>query len=184
MLDNYNLTLLSGGYYHCDAAWTKNARGVDQCYKVYFPVSGEAVLEMDSGTFRVEAQRIYFISGYRLKRQVCESRMDVYWLHFVPESLYLRYMLDQLEPVASWSRRAGGWPARGYGEICRIFEDPFSEENRPRQDTSPAVACRIHGLLLAMISRLLERLDGRSLRDFHPEYYRLKPALDYMHDHY
>jgi phosphoribosylformylglycinamidine (FGAM) synthase-like amidotransferase family enzyme len=47
MIDDFNLVLLSGGFNHCDAAWSKPATGIDQCYKVYFPVSGRAYLEMD-----------------------------------------------------------------------------------------------------------------------------------------
>jgi len=184
MIEDYNLTLLSGGYYRCDPAWNKSSTGIDQCYKVYFPIAGSATLEMDSGAFELKAGRIYFISGFRLKRQVCNSHMDVYWLHFVPESLYLRYLLDQLPPVCSWTLQKSGWSKRSYEEICQIFENPHGKESKLRVDSSPVAECRIQGLLLSLISRLLEKLDKAAIRNFHPEYYHIKPALDFINSSY
>lgn len=184
MIEDYNLTLLSGGYYNCDPTWNKRASGIDQCYKVYFPVSGDATLEMDTGTFTLKAGQIYFISGFRLDRQVCNAHMDVYWLHFVPESLYLRYLLDQLPPVCAWTLQKSGWSKRSYEEICQIFENPHSDDNKPRIDSSPVAECRIQGLLLSLISRLLEKLDKTAVNSFHPEYYHIKPALNFINTHY
>jgi AraC-like DNA-binding protein len=247
MIDDFNLVLLSGGFYRCDATWSKPATGIDQCYKVYFPVSGAAYLEMDdecytlsrndsvgmgsagrwpavfggppntsgdtdwknqtvflatqpdgrrragddraraarsprsTASLRLSPQRIYFISGFRLKQQICPERMDVYWTHFVPESLYLRYLLDQLPPVCSWSRRSA---AASYREICDLFDLPFTAQSRPRKDTSPATECRIQALLLGLIARLLETLDQGRVQAFQPEYYRLKNAFDFMQTHF
>jgi AraC-like DNA-binding protein len=183
MIDNVNISLLSGGFFRCDPAWSRSRNLLDQCYKVYFPVSGAAQVEMESGAYEIHPKRIYFISGFRLSRQICERRMDVYWLHFVPESLYLRHLLDQLPPVQSWSRSAGGWPTSAYEDICRIFDHPFSEQNRSRGDLSAAVFCRINGLLLELVAHCLETLDENAFREFHPDFYRLKPTLDFMHQH-
>jgi AraC-like DNA-binding protein len=109
--------------------------------------------------------------------------MDVYWLHFVPESAALRLLLERADPVVSWSRRAGGWPEESHREIVRIFEHPNRERNRPRRDVAPGTACRIQGLLLTLVSRLLEGLDTRSLQRLHPDVHRLKPALDFLDAH-
>lgn len=180
MFDDVNLNLLSGGFFHCNPTWTRLATPLDYCYKVYFPVSGAARLEMETGPCTIHARRIYFISGFRLRRQVCEQRMDVYWLHFVPESLYLRCLLDRLPAVVSWSRAAGGWPATSYEDIVRIFEHPEREQNKPRADLSVALVCRISGLLLALVAHCLETLQRQALGAVDPDFYRLKPALDLM----
>lgn len=183
MIDDFNLTLLSGGFHRCTPSWTKPAGGIDACFKVYFPVSGAAAVETDAGIHPIRAGRVYFISGFRLRRQACDRRMDVYWLHFVPESATLRFLLERVGPVVSWSRRAGGWPEESHREIVRIFEHPDREQNRPRRDVAPAVACRIQGFLLTLVSRLLEGLDSRSLQRLHPDVHRLKPALEYLDAH-
>jgi AraC-like DNA-binding protein len=184
MIENYKLGLLSGGFYKCDRRWTKQASSIDNCYKVYFPVAGSAALEMNDGMHKITAGRVYFVSGYRLRRQVCPVQMEVYWIHFVPESWLLRYYLDRLPAVQSWSHRAGDWLGESYREICRIFENPSSERNRPRADMSPALDCRIHGLLLSLVARLLDQLEPDVIGSAHPAYLTLKPALDYMQDHY
>jgi len=102
----------------------------------------------------------------------------------VPESLYLRYLLDQLPTVRSWCCSEAGWPAGSYREICDIFENPYSGPNQRRTDTSPGIECRIQALLLALIAKVLETLDEGRVQAFNPEYYQLKVALDFMQSHF
>jgi len=178
-LDNPNLILLAGGFARCTPAWTKGPTGIDRCYKVYAPVAGAARIETDAGAHPVRPGRITFISGFRLRRQVCDRRLDVYWVHFVPESLYLRYLLDRLPPVLDRPRGAGDGTLEGMKEAARLFDAP---RGRPREDAPPARVCRVQGFLLGLVARLLEGLDDAALRRFSPRYYRLKPALDYMQE--
>ena len=42
MIDNLNIILLCGGHHVCDKSWNKAASELDQCYKIYLPVRGEA----------------------------------------------------------------------------------------------------------------------------------------------
>ena len=183
MIENINLNLLSGGFFQCNPAWSRPANSLDRCYKIYFPVSGRARLEMATGVFEVRSGRVYFISGFQLRQQNCPAQMKVFWLHFVPESLYLRHALDQLPPLLSWSR-ATGWPAASYADIRRIFEHPFHELNQLRGDLTAAMVCRIYALLLNVVGHCLENMDKVTARDFHPDFYRLKPTLDFMQQHY
>ena len=184
MIENINLNLLSGGFFRCEPSWTRKANSLDRCYKVYFPVSGAARLAMEAGDYEIKAGRVYFISGFKLRRQICAKEMKVYWLHFVPESFHLRHVLDQLPPVLSWSRAEEGWPARSYENVCHLFERPFSEQNRPRGDLSPATVCRVSALLLNLVAHCLDGMDKNMFQELHPEFYRLKPTLDYMHQHF
>ena len=184
MIEDYNLILLSGGHHLCDRTWTRAANGADQCYKIYLPVAGLAELVMSDGRYNIKAGNVYFISGYGLRRQICDSQMDVYWIHFVPESLYLSYLLDQLGPVHHWPRSSADSSVIVDQDICAMFDNPDGELNRPRSDSPLTTACRIHGFLLGLIARLLDKLEHAALHDFHPEYYQLKPALDYMQEHY
>ena len=184
MIENINLNLLSGGFFRCDPTWSRKANSLDRCYKVYFPVSGAAWLAMETGDYEVKTGRVYFISGFKLRRQLCARQMKVYWLHFIPESFYLRHVLDQLPPVQSWSRAEKGWPARSYENVCRLFEHPFSEQNRPRGDISPATVCRVSALLLNLVAHCLDGVGKNIFQEMHPDFYRLRPTLDFMHLHY
>ena len=181
MVENINLNLLSGGFFRCDPAWSRKANSLDRCYKVYFPVSGEASLTMETGDYEVKTGQVYFISGFKLRRQFCAGQMKVYWLHFVPESFYLRHLLDRLPPVQNWSRAENGWPARSYENVCRLFDHPFSKQNQPHGDISPATVCRVSALLLNLVAHCL---DNKMIPEMHPDFYRLRPTLDFMHLHY
>ena len=184
MIENINLNLLSGGYFRCDPAWSRIANSLDRCYKVYFPVSGAALLEMESGEYAIRAGQVYFISGFKLHRQFCAREMKVFWLHFIPESFYFRHILDQLPAVRSWARSERGWPAKSYENICRLFERPFSEQNHPRADISAATVCRLSALLLNLVAHCLDDMDENAFRGLHPDFFRLKPTLDFMHQHF
>ena len=184
MIDNFNLVLLSGGHHVCDPSWAKAATGIDRCYKVYLPVSGEGQLNMEDGAHTLRAGRIYLIRGHSLVSQDCPDRMEVYWMHFSPESLYLRYLLDQLPPVCEGSSPAADRMTELYGEICELFKPSPNRLPGRRLDSSPASDCRIHGWLLDLIGRLLQASDPDAVRKFNPEYYRLKKALDYMQRHF
>ena len=184
-MDDLNLILLSGGYARCTPAWNKTKSGIDQCYKVYAPVSGSATVQMDDGPHEIVPGRIYFISGFRLQKQTCSELLDVYWLHFVPVSLYLRYLMDQAGTARSWPRSTVRWPKSCHRDIIRVFGERVLGKATdrlapPRRDVAPSARCRIQGLLLGLVSLLLEDLDDAVLHRFHPEFYRLKPALDFM----
>jgi len=184
MLDNYKLIVLAGGFHHCDPSWSRTITGIERCYKIYIPTAGAASIITDTGEFPLRVGLVYFISGFRLKTQRCPSRMDVHWLHFMPESLYLRYLLDQAPPVQHWPREDEGWTADACREINRMFTPAAERLQPPREDTPPSTACRIQGLLLTTVSKLLRSLDATTLEDFQPHYYQLKPALDYMQSYY
>jgi len=184
MLDNYRLIVLAGGFVRCDHTWTKASTGIEQCYKVYVPTSGTACIGTDDGDFTLVPGQVYFISGFRLRTQRCTKRMDVHWLHFMPESLYLRYLLDQIPPVQHWPCGEDGWGPDACQELARMFPAYNGRMQSPCEDTHPATACRIQGLLLVTIARLLRTLDTTTLESFHPRFYQLRPAVDYMQSHY
>jgi AraC-like DNA-binding protein len=184
MIDNYKLVILAGGFHPCDPSWNRTITVAEPCYKIYVPVAGTARLGTDTETVTLIPGRTYFISGARLKTQVCLKRMDVYWIHFMPESLYLRYLLDQIPPIQHWPRKEEAWSTEACEEINQLFPPFMGRFQPPREDGSPATSCRIQGLLLMTIARLLRTLDTSTLEAFHPRYYQLKPALEYMQSHY
>ena len=184
MLDNYKLIILAGGFHHCDPDWSKAITTVERCFKLYIPAAGTASIGTDNGSCSLVAGRVYFISGFRLKTQRCPHRLDVHWVHFMPESLYLQYLLDQVAPVQHWSREDDLWSPAACEELTRMFPPYGGRIQSPREDPSPTAECRIQGLLLVTVARLLGTLDARTLESFHPKYHLLKPALDYMQAHY
>jgi len=183
MIENYNLILLSGGHHHCDKSWSRKATGTDRCCKVYFPVSGTASIQLGSDSFTLNAGQVYLISGFRLTHQHCPEAFEVFWIHFVPESLYLLHLLDQA-PSVFQCPRPETWTIEKLRGLCEIFQNPSGDENRLLKDSSPVADCRVHGMLLTLISRTLETLADVDASAFQPEWQRLKPAVDFMQLHF
>ena len=156
MLANFNILFLAGGRSVCTPAWDKPADAIDACFKIYFVAGGSAELATRAGRLPLRAGRIYLIDGHRLLAQRCPRRMDVFWVHFAPESLFLHRVLSALPPVtdatAESAPQADEWRA-----LRRLFEDSLTGTNRPVQDAPLAALCRVQGLFLHLIGHVLER---------------------------
>ena len=180
MLDNLNLTLLAGGFYRCTPQWDKRATGIDNCYKCYVPLEGAARLEMDAGPVTVRSGKVYLISGSRIREQACPNEMWVYWIHFVPESLLLRYLLEQGPSVQAWPVDTVPVPWDAFRDVPELFEQPFTIESKMHPEPPSAQTCWLQTFLLTLVSMKLSLLDEDTMRHFPPQYYRLKPAIDFM----
>lgn len=101
--DSFECKIISGGFNHCDTSWNKSMDELDRCFKIYNPVKGDAIINVDDTEYLIESGNIYFISGFNIVSQKCTSFMDIYWLHFIPSSLYLRQILLHSESVHIWN---------------------------------------------------------------------------------
>jgi len=99
MQDNLNLTLLSGGKALCTPAWNRSSDEQDHCFKLYYIVAGSCTLTTSAKPYQLSPGHTYLIDGVRLTRMACPSSMEVYWLHFMPDSLFLEQVLSALPPI-------------------------------------------------------------------------------------
>lgn len=169
MLQDAPFSLLAGGLYRCDPSWNKPADGIDQCYKLYLPIRGQARLTLDKQDIVLRPGHAYLIPGYHLVRQECERRMDVYWLHFVPESLPLGFLMSHVTQVYPYEGRELEYWCPTCKELARLFEDG-----------SRGLFYRVQAMLMDMVAQLLAtyRLDHVAAID--PVFERLKPAIAFM----
>src|SRR5271156_643071 len=119
MIENFNLDLLAGGLYHHTPAWNKQ-NNFAQCYKLYFPVRGEALVETTAGRRIIKPGHFYFVPGYHLRSQSCQ-KMVAYWIHFTCESFYLHHCLSQVLSVRSWPVDKVKWACPAFRRIGEIF---------------------------------------------------------------
>lgn len=183
MISNINLHLLCGGLYECGPHWNKQADELDDCYKFYFPISGNAECVADHTTHELRAGTAYFISGYRLNSQSCTERMDVYWLHCVPESLRLQHRLSRLPAVHSWSMDTLEWARDVYTHLDVAFRPNPKPRSQALADIPDYVQCKIHAMLLHLIGDLLAIHEVEDTADF-SVYARLTKSIDYMDRNY
>ena len=166
-------SLLAGGWHRCDPSWNKPADGIDACYKLYLPVHGQARLVLESQEVVLRPNTAYLIPGYHLVRQECRRRMDVYWIHFVPESMYLTFLLSHVEQVHKLSQPLLDYWQSTLTEIPQLFDRG-----------ARLLTYRVQAMLMDAAAEVLEssRLDQMVTAD--SAYQQLKPALDFMDRHF
>ncbi len=168
-LKDASFTLLCGGFNRCDASWSKPSTGVDQCYKLYFVVRGQGRLQLAEQEIALQEGHAYFIPGYHLSAQFCPHRMDVYWLHIIPDSLYLSFLLSHVPQVHSWKLSSLETWRPTYTSTPRLFEEhPLWLDYR------------VQALLLDLTSRVLEPYDFSHMAAIDPVFQQLQPAIAFM----
>ncbi|MBN2290932.1 MAG: helix-turn-helix domain-containing protein [Pirellulales bacterium] len=172
MLQDAPFALLAGGFHHCDPAWNKPADGIDQCYKLYMPVRGEARLKLDTQEVTLRDGHVYIIPGYHLRRQECDKYMDVYWVHFVPDSLYLAFLLSHVANVHMWPSSSLEYWLDACEGIPRLFEGG-----------SRALFYRVQAMLMDLVSRILETYRLEHVAAVDPAFEQLRPAIVFMDRH-
>lgn len=184
MIENFNLTILTGGFSRCTPSWNCEFSEVNQCYKCYLPVYGKASLEMVDTSCVIAPGQFYFIPGYYLRRQQCEREMWVHWVHFVPESYYLRHCLSQIRSVHSWPLREVKWIKSAFTRIGELFEDVKSDNEHSRHNLPLALVGRVQSILMYLVADLLEIHGAANGISNDSQLRQLKPAIDFMDTHF
>lgn len=182
-IDSYECKLISGGYNHCDNSWNKASDELDRCFKIYNPVKGDAIITIDDKEHCIESGNIYFISGFNIVSQKCNSFMDIYWLHFIPTSLYLRHILLISEPVRVWNKTDFQFMDNFNTYIQKIFGN---NNLKPSSITALPYSyeeTKIHSYLLNFIADILKDTPLNQLTAS-VEITKLNPSLKFMNDEF
>lgn len=174
------MDFLSGGYYHCTEKWNRQYSSGNGCYKIYFPISGEAELLLDSTGYAVKSGHACFINGFKLEAQVCRDFMDVFWVHFISQSLLMNNCLAKAPVFYSWSFDDIPFKRQDFSSIPALFENPASDENKPSIRAGIDIRCRVASILLYLISDMLSKCCVEIDNDYLIRFKRLKPAIEYM----
>ncbi len=183
-MDNLNVVLLSGGHYRCTPEWNFDPFGRDNCYKLYFPVAGGARIFIDSRWTELSEGNAYFINGFVLDRQRCENMMEVYWLHFIPESQLFGMYLNNFPPVYRWERGNPLLESIDFGRIPFLFDKPNTRDNSLIDAASFSLTCYINSVVLMLISDMAGKQNLAFDEISYGVYFKLKPAIDYINGNY
>ena len=156
-MENLGFTLLNGGFYRCGTHWNKTTSKIDRCYKLYFPVAGGASLVLDGTEHELRAGNAYFLSGFHFDRQSCDDFMDVYWIHFVPESVKVGMMMALCPPICRWDAEKLLWAKEIYCGIDRIFRESPQPDRQTPVETSIPLTMEVHGLIQHLVGDLLSK---------------------------
>lgn len=182
-IDTYQCRIITGGKNHCDHSWNKTRDELDQCFKIYHPLKGEATIILDGDAFPVKAGHTYFISGYHIISQRCDSFMDICWLHFVPASLFLSRILMKSAPFFTWDNN----DLYFLNEFDRCIQNLYGQPN----DFKPHPVClshsfeeaRLQSFMLYLLADVLKELNENQTDD-PDDLCKLKPSVDFMDKHF
>lgn len=180
MIENLNLLLLCGGHHICDHSWDKAASELDQCFKFYFPVQGGATLETPQGEHHIQAGNIYFISGFQIQRQYCKKELEIYWIHFMPDSLQMRHAMTKIKPFHAWDSGMNFLGKKGMQAIDQLFPNQGELINRPRKSINTSRLCQVNALLLHLLSDLFKTTSIDQELNSNVLIQRIKPSIDFI----
>ncbi|MHB8962316.1 MAG: helix-turn-helix domain-containing protein [Saccharofermentanales bacterium] len=183
-MQDKNLIMMSGGYHQCTPAWNEDPQRKGNCYKLYFPVEGSGRICVDGIWYELMAGNAYFINGFLLDKQRCDDFMNIYWLHFVPESQYLGMYLNNLKPVFLWAKDDPILPSIDFTKIPFLFDDSNSPDSTMAAIPSLSISCYINSVILLLISDMMHRQPSEFKEYYYSLYTRLSPAIDYISNNY
>jgi AraC-like DNA-binding protein len=169
MLMNTTMIVFTGGHNRCTPTNWLGSGEHSHCAKVYAPIRGEATLAVDGQSSTLEAGRLYLVPPHHRLTYRTNKEFVVDWLHFKPESVVLDLQLSKLESVFPLPLAL----ARHWQPVTSQLGDYFNRH-------SPALACRVHAMLLDVVGAALEIMPTTTAAS--PDE-RLLPALRYMDDH-
>lgn len=165
-------TLLSGGLNQCNSTWNKTSDGIDQCYKLYYLTQGQALLKLKTEAILLSQDQAYLIPGHQLVQQECPCQMEVYWIHFVPTSLYMTTSLSRMEKVYQCDLGSLEYWKATCEEIPGLFEDGHQ-----------GLLYRVQAMLLDLVSQFLTSENPCNTFAANPVLEQLKPAIAFMDLH-
>lgn len=183
-MQDLNLVLLSGGFHECTPLWNEDPKGKGNYYKVYFVKDGNSRIYIDGQWHELCEGNAYFINGFLLDRQRCDKQMNVYWIHFIPESLFLTMFINNMKPFYSWDMKSSMAKSINYEIIPSLFENAYSKDPRLLETLSLALKFHINSIILMLLSDMLLCESSKPIDASYPLYVKLKPALDYMNENY
>lgn len=167
----FPVKLLDGGYARCDRQWGKKSGIFTSPFcRLYLVVSGQARVTVGKREFELRGGNVYFLPGNISSRNSCDDFMEVFWVHFAPQSLWLEYFLNHYREIHVWPL-----------DQLRFWEPVYHRlKEFPLPKNSPG-NYRLQSFFIYLLADLLE---DKALSDDSLLLSRLKNALLFMDREY
>jgi AraC family transcriptional regulator of arabinose operon len=182
-IDSFECKIITGGFSHCDSSWNKKRDELDQCFKIYIPTEGDATIRIKEVDYPINSNNIYFISGFEIDSQKCATFMNVYWLHFIPTSLYLRRILLNSAPIFSWKKENIRFLDEKSSYIKSLFNPNYKDTTYISQIPYSFEEAKLHGFILNLVADVLKHNLAKETSP-KAELEKLKPAIDFMNNEF
>ncbi len=167
----FPIKLLMGGFNRCDRRWGKSEGSLANPFcRFYLITKGAARVTIGGKEFELRSGNAYFLPCNILSRNSCDGFMEVYWVHFAPQSLWLEYFLTRHREIHVWPLAR----LRFWKPVYACLKDFPLPENSPEN-------YRLQSFFLFLLSDLLEKMP---VGDDAPLLPRLKNAILFMDREY
>ncbi len=179
---NINNTLLGGGSFDGGLNWNKKATSIDQCFKLYHIVDGEAIIVSENKQYELFKGEYYFINGFKIDIQRCPDSFSVNWLHFISDSVFLKQILSKLPVVVKLNADEIFILRDVFNSFDRFFSliQPFKEKHPGDYFT---LYLKIQSLLTTIISVFAEKFNPK-IFDKEDTEVRLMPAIEHINENF
>lgn len=178
-VDSFECKIITGGFNHCDTSWNKTSDELDRCFKIYNPIGGDAIVVIDDSEYIIESGNVYLISGFNIDAQKCTSFMDVYWLHFVPISIHLKYILLNSEPIHVWDKNAFPFMSDFNKNIETLFTSNSHTTSNISNLPYSYEEAKIQSYILSFVAEVIKDIPQQRLMAS-KEIAKLAPSIKFM----
>jgi len=119
-----------------------------------------------------------------LEEQICSHYMQVYWLHFLPQSQQLNLILNKLAPVFSWNNSDSVAQLIDYKKIVSLFENSESPEGKPLKSPPLSLVSYINAIILLLISDMSEKQASDISNIPMDIFAKIQPSLEYINNNF
>jgi len=166
-----------GGEYTGGPDWNKKSSQIDKCFKIYDFTDGEAIIRGCSKDFLLVKNNVYFINGHAIESQRCNLYMKVRWLHFIPESVFLNYILNHSTCIVELDSLSFS----SFSGTFKSLNDFFGGNIDEPEERS--VRIEIHSLIQYAIAQVFRSLHPEVVAG-NEEFNRLLPAVQYINNNF
>ena len=175
ILLNQSYDLLTGGFYIGNNKWSKSHTEIDNCFKLYELKEGEVSIDAEGSTYTLNANKLYFINGFKINEQFCKEHFATYWLHFIPKDLMTYHKLQSLPAIIELTGKKNS------------LATPYSIANLAEYERTQAKSFlpKLHFQNL-LNNIVFELLADHPVQEHFPSsaMQRIEPAVQYIDVHY
>lgn len=83
-IPNLKFNFINAEHAQIDGAWSRFAT-IFPYSRLYYVVSGHAIVYLKNKTIELNAGKIYYIPPYSISNVICDDVLDHYWIHFTTD---------------------------------------------------------------------------------------------------
>lgn len=188
-----NTTILRGGLADVSPKWNITGDILNEkLLRLYIPLTGEAVIRFHTKRVRLVVGNVYLFSSNTINDQFYKNSFEHFWIHFVPVSLRIRYLLIWKFVIQAWPVNQVAYTDELIEEMRtlvgvrkkRIADNPGKFIDWPVFLGNDAYQFKLQSYISRLIGDVLDKQSLTSSTHDIGLLDKLSPAITFMDAHY